>query len=89
MAEAHDDFFVGYLRTPLRIARFVAAVAVVLLLSADLVAVVFYRAGAAWASGDWGTFGEAAYDGILVTRPYPIVLVPATPKAPGCRIWRR
>lgn len=72
-----DDFFVGYLRTPLRLARFVAITAVLCLIGADAVALLLYRAQAARASGDWGSAGEVAYDGVLVARPYPVLLVPA------------
>jgi len=76
------DFFVGYLRTPLRLVRFVAIAAGMLLLGADAVALLLYRAQAAHPTGDWGD-GEAAYEGVLVARPYPIVLVAATAREPG------
>jgi uncharacterized membrane protein len=72
-----DEFFVGYLRTPLRVARFAAITVCVLLLLADAVALTLYRAQAQRSSGDWGTVGEVSYDGVLVANPYPIVLVPA------------
>ncbi len=72
------DFFVGYLKTPLRLVRFLAVVVIVLLLLVDGVALVLYRLQEARASGDWGDAGEVAYDGVLRARPYPIVLVPAT-----------
>lgn len=84
MADSPDapDFFVGYLRMPLRIVRFVAIAASMLLLGADAVALLLYRAQTARASGDWGN-AEAAYDGVLMARPYPVVLVAATASEPA------
>ena len=78
-----DDFFVGYLRAPARLVRFVAVVACVLLLGADAVALLLYHSQARRASGDWGTAGEVAYDGTMVARPYPMVLVPAASRVPA------
>jgi hypothetical protein len=71
------EFFVGYLRTPLRLVRFVAIAVCVVMLLADVVALTLYRAQARHSSGDWGTAGEVAYDGVLIAHPYPVVLVPA------------
>jgi hypothetical protein len=73
---AAGDFFVGYLRTPLRLVRFLAIAVSVILIAIDALALVLYRAQEARASGDWGSEGEVAYDGFLVVRPYPMVLVP-------------
>jgi len=72
-----DDFFVGYLRAPMRLVRFIAIACCVVLIGADALALLLYRAQGARASGDWGTAGEVAYDGVLVARPYPVLLVPA------------
>ncbi|HUB96013.1 MAG TPA: hypothetical protein VL993_08855 [Stellaceae bacterium] len=77
-----DDFFVGWARTPLRVVRFVAITTAALLVAVDAVALVLYRAQERRASGDWGV-GEAAYDGVLIARPYPMVLVPASPRVPA------
>jgi hypothetical protein len=71
------DFFVGYLKTPLRLVRFLAVTISLLLLLVDGVALIAYRLQEARPSGDWGDTGAAAYDGVLRVRPYPIVLVPA------------
>lgn len=81
-AQPPQDFFVGYLKTPLRLVRFLAVALSLLLLAVDALALVLYRAQAARESGDWGD-GEAAYDGILLVRPYPVVLVPATAQLPA------
>ena len=78
-----DDFFVGYLRTPLRLVRWLAVVLALLLLGIDAVSLLLYRIQEARASGDWGSEGEAAYDGVLLARPYPTVLVPASPGHPA------
>jgi hypothetical protein len=78
-----DDFFVGWARAPLRLVRFVAIVASAVLVGADAVALILDRAQEARASGDWGTAGEVAYDGVLLARPYPVVLVPASPRVPA------
>jgi hypothetical protein len=78
-----DEFFVGWARAPLRLVRFIAIVASVLLVVVDAVALILYRAQDARASGDWSTAGEVAYDGILLARPYPVVLVPASPRVPA------
>jgi hypothetical protein len=82
MAEG-GDFFVGYLRPPLRLVRFLAIVSCVLLLAVDGLALVLYHAQEARQSGDWGTYGEASYDGVLRVRPYPVVLVPASARQPA------
>jgi len=78
MAEP-GDFFVGYLQTPLRLVRFLTIAVIVLFLLVDAAALIAYRSQEARASGAWGD-GEAAYDGVLVARPYPIVIVAATPR---------
>jgi hypothetical protein len=78
-----DAFFVGWARTPLRLVRFVAIVSIGLLVVVDALALILYRAQEARASGDWGTQGEVAYDGVLLARPYPVVLVPASPRVPA------
>lgn len=83
MAEARDDFFVGYLRTPLRLVRFLAVFVTMLLLAVDAAALVTYRLQDVRASGDWGTDGAVAIDGVLLARPYPVVIVPATPGHPA------
>src|SRR5579872_3028421 len=78
-----NDFFVGYLRTPLRLVRFLAVVVSALLIAVDAAALLLYRIQEQRNSGDWGTEGEASYDGVLVARPYPIVLVPAAAPQPA------
>jgi hypothetical protein len=83
MAEPETpDFFVGYLRTPLRLVRFVAIAACVLLLGVDVVALLLDRAQTAPPSGNWGD-SETAFEGVLLARPYPVVLVAATASAPA------
>jgi hypothetical protein len=72
-----EDFFVGYLKTPLRLVRFIAVAATVLIVAADALALLLYRAQEARASGDWGTAGEVSYTGILLARPDPFLIVPA------------
>jgi hypothetical protein len=83
MAEPGDDFFVGYLRAPLRLVRFLAVFVALLLLAVDAAALVAYRVQEARATGDWGTDGEVALDGVLLARPYPVVIVPATAEHPA------
>ncbi|SRR5579885_433368 len=78
-----DDFFVGWLRTPLRLVRFLAVALTLLLLAVNAVSLLAYRSQEARASGDWGSGGEAAYDGVLLARPYPTLLVPASPGHPA------
>ena len=68
-----DDFFVGYLRAPLRLARFVAVVAILLL----------YREQEHRASGHWDESGEVAITGTMVAHPYPVVQVAATADRPA------
>ena len=81
MAEP-GDFFVGYLRPPLRLVRFLAIAVIALFLLVDAAALVAYRSQEARASGEWGD-GEVAYDGTLLARPYPIVIVAATREKPA------
>lgn len=81
MAEP-GDFFVGYLRTPLRLVRFLVLVVIALFLLVDAVALLAYRSQEARASGEWGD-AEVAYDGVLVARPYPVVIVAATREKPA------
>jgi hypothetical protein len=72
-----DGFFVGYLKTPLRLVRFLAVLLSLLLLAVDAVALITYRAQERRTTGDWGVDGEVAFDGVLLARPYPVILVPA------------
>ena len=81
MAEP-GEFYVGYLRTPLRLLRFLVLAVIALLLLVDAAALLAYRSQEARASGDWGE-GEVAYDGVLVARPYPMVIVAASPGHPA------
>jgi hypothetical protein len=71
------DFFVGYLKTPLRLVRFVALVTIALLIGADALALLLYRAQERRQSGDWEMAGEVSYEGVLIGKPYPVLLVPA------------
>jgi hypothetical protein len=77
------DFYVGYLRTPLRLVRFLAIAVSVVLVLVDAVALILYHAQAARPSGDWGNEGEVAYDGVFLAKPYPLVLVPAGARNPA------
>lgn len=78
-----EQFFVGYLKTPLQLIRFLAISLSILLLAVDAVALIAYRAQGNRATGDWGADGEVAIDGVLLARPYPVVLVPATADHPA------
>lgn len=81
-----EEFFVGYLRTPLKLVRFIAIFVSVLLLAVDAVALIDYRLQASRATGDWGADGEVAIDGMLLARPYPVVLVPASAEHPASAV---
>ena len=70
-----DDFYVGYLRTPLRAIRAAAWLAVALVLAADGAALLLYRLQRDPAQGRWNEAGEVAITGTLIARPYPIVEV--------------
>jgi hypothetical protein len=83
MRDEGDPFYVGYLRMPLRLLRFLAVVLVLLMLADAGLALVLYRLQDARASGDWSEEGEIAVDGIFVARPYPLVLAPGTGGAAG------
>jgi hypothetical protein len=78
-----DDFYVGYLRAPLRIVRFVTLIAIVLVLLTDGVALLLYRAQENRASGHWDQSGEVSITGTMVARPYPVVQVAASAERPA------
>lgn len=75
-----EPFYVGYLRAPLRLIRFITIMLILVVLSADGLALVVARLQQARPSGQWDQNGEVAITGRLVARPYPLVLVPATPE---------
>ena len=81
-----EEFFVGYLKTPLQLIRFLAILLSLLLLGVDAVALVAYRLQENRATGDWGAEGEVAIDGVLLARPYPVVLVPASADHPASAV---
>lgn len=83
MPPSPADFYVGYLRAPLRLVRFGTLAAILLLLLNDGVALLLYRAQENRASGHWDEGGEVAITGVLQARPYPVVQVPAAAGAPA------
>jgi len=82
-AETSGSFYVGYLKTPLRLIRFLAFVSILVVLLADGLALVLYRLQADRPSGRWGENGEIAISGTLVARPYPMVMVAASADRPA------
>ena len=79
---ASDDFFVGYLDAAAAGALPRDGCGVLLSSSACR---VLYKSCRARGVGRLGHAGEVAYDGVLVARPYPVVLVPATGHEAGAR----
>ena len=75
-SSASDEFYVGYLPTPIGVARFVGCIVPALLLLALAIA-----AGAAAVQqrpgrGDWDTSKLRRFEGVIATRPYPLLRMP-------------
>ena len=72
---AEPDFYVGYLPTPARDARWTRVFVVLLVLAALALAFVCNAFARPTGGGDWDTGHEVTLEGELVERPFPMLRV--------------
>lgn len=77
-----SPFFVGWQGLPRGLVGFIAAAILLSATAAAVFAAVIIAALPPRHTGEWGS-EEVGYDGVLVTRPYPLVRVPASGNEPG------
>lgn len=75
-------FFVGWMGLPRGLGPFVAAVIGAIAAIDVVLAALVFSAQPPRHTGFWGD-GEEAFEGVLVTRPYPLVRVPASAGHPA------
>jgi hypothetical protein len=79
-------FFVGWSGLPRGLRRFVLVVLAVLIVSEAGLATGLYMAQPARGTGAWDPSGEWEITGVLVTRPYPMLRVPAAAARPAALV---
>jgi len=73
---APDEFYVGYLPTPIGIARFVGYLVPSLLLLGLAIAAAVAAIQMPPGRGDWDTSKLHRFEGVVAARPYPLLRVP-------------
>src|SRR5262245_18814173 len=77
-----SPFFVGWMGLPRGLVGFMAAVILGIATIGSVFAAVFIAAMPPHQTGEWGS-DEVGYDGVLVTKPYPLVRAPAAGSQPA------
>jgi hypothetical protein len=83
MADRDPPFYVGYLKLPGRLKRFLIGLLSALVVIDGGLAVLVFAGQPPHATGAWGTDGEVAYVGRFQARPYPLLRLAAAADHPA------